>query len=257
MINYQKNPLEAFGQYTWADYAVFKAHLRLPKEYLRILFRNYNNLRDVVIHLPTLVDKYADHLWEKRKMDAEIKERFYRSCHIPPQFHKTTVYITANSKDQSDLAATIKHVDKLVGTGISFYFHSAFSEGAMHAASDILRAAIDRCIKSYCALYPSVLDIVKKWDLEDSTLDRLRVADILVLWGVGSEYATEFTNTQLSKIMLERRADKKVTILVSSLNPKEFKTRYGQDPEGIVVEFKDTKLKQTLAEVREMLEGNA
>ena len=191
-------------------------------------------------------------------MDAvEFREKVYQSCHIPPQYHKTVLYITENTKDQGDLAATVKNADKLHNLGVTFYFYSEFMEGAMHAACDILRSAIDKKLRGFCASYPNTLELIKQWDPDNPAIQRMMTVDVLVLWGVGAEYTTEFTNAQLNKILMTRRANRHTTIVVSSLNPKEFKSRYGTEPEGAWVGFKDQKLKQTLGEIREMLEGTA
>lgn len=249
-----RNPLHTLGEFSWADYGVFKAHLRLPRPYPLLVFKNYATMHDAVLALPRLFEKHSNHLWEKMKMTAEFKEKVYRTCNVPPQYFKTAMYATEAPKDQSDIATTVKHADKLVGKGISMYFYSAFAEGAMHAATDILRSAIDKKLRGYCVSFPNVIENIKKWESEDAVLMRIMSVDILVLWAVGSEYTTEFTNTQLQSILMARRADNKTTIVVSSLSPKEYKSRYGQDPEGACVGFKDTKLKVTLADIRESLE---
>jgi len=256
-MEHNRNPLHAIGEFSWADYGVFKAHLRLPRPYPLLVFRNYSNMHDAVFALPRLIEKYSDHLWEKMKMTADFKEKVYKTCNIPPQYFKTSMYITSNAKEQADIAATVKNAEKLEGKGVSMYFHSTFAEGAMHAATDILRSAVDKKLRGYCVSFPNVIENIKKWDAEDVVLIRIMSVDLLVLWAVGSEYTTEFTNTQLQSILMARRADNKTTIVVSALSPKEYKARYGQEPEGACVEFTDTKLKVTLADIRESLEkGN-
>lgn len=258
MSEYNRNPLHKLGEFSWVDYKIFKAHLRLPRPYLRIIFKNYTSMHEAVFALPNIIEGYATHLWEKQIMNAvEFKEKLYQSCHIPPQYHKVAMYITSTPKDQSDVAALVKSAGKMQDKGLTLYFHSEFMEGAMHAACDILRSAIDKKLRGFCISYPNVLDIIKQWDPDNPVVQRITSVDILVLWGVGTEYTTEFTNAQLNSILIGRRANCRTTVVVSSLNPKDFKSRYGAAPEGVCVGFTDPKLTQTLSEVRAMLEGNA
>lgn len=256
MSEYNKNPLHVLGEFSWADYSIFKAHLRLPRPYLRIIFRNYKDLRVTMTDLPRIITGYSEHVWEKRKMTVAFKEKLYQAGGIPPMFHRTSVYCTNNSKDQGDIAATVRNADKLGTAGVNLYFYSDFQESAMHAACDILRSAIDKKLAGFCANYPVVLDAIKTWDKDNSMLNRVLTADLLVLWGVGCEYVTEYTTTQLQGILTGRKANLKATIVVSSLTPKDYKSRYGVEPEGATVGFKDVKLRQTLSEVSAMLEGN-
>lgn len=257
MTEYNRNPLHKLGEFSWADYAIFKAHLRLPRPYLYLIFRNYKDMHSAVGALPSLVTAYSNHLWEKVRMTAEFKEKLYQAIGIPPQFHKTAVYIAANTSDQGDVAAIVKNAGNLKNRGINLYFYSEFAEGAMHAASEILRSAVEHKLTGYCASYPNILEVIKQWDVEHHVINKIRYSDVLVLWNVGCEYTTEFTNSELNKIMVTRRSEKLTTIVVSALTPKAFNQRYGAGPDGACVGFKDPKLKQTLSEVRSMLEGKA
>lgn len=257
MSEFNRNPLHTLGEFSWADYAVFKAHLRLPRPYLYLIFRNYKDMHSAVLALPKLVTAYADHLWEKKKMTADFKDKVYQSIGIPPQFHKTAMYTTENAKDQGDVAAIVKNAGNLKDSGVTLYFYSEFAEGAMHAASEILRKAVDSKLTGYCASYPNIIEVIKQWDLEHHVINKIRYSDVLVLWNVGCEYTTEFTTSEMSKIMVTRRASNLTTIVVSNLTPKAYLQRYGMSPEGTCVGFKDHKLKQTLSEVRSMLEGKA
>jgi len=254
MNDYNQNPLHELGAFDWRDYRIFKSHLRLPAPYPYIIFKNYTDLHVAVCELPKLFDKHSEYLWEKRCMNAEYKEKLYKVSNIPVQYHKPGVYITESPKDQADVAFVEENIERVMGTGKVFYFHSAFGENALRAAASITKAAVDRHIKCYCVSFPNILDTIKKWDADDPAVIRLSTVEVLVLWAVGSEYTTEFTNTQLNSIVQSRRADGHTTILVSSLSPKEYKARYGDEPDGIVVAFKDTKLKQTLSDLKRELE---
>jgi len=254
MTEYNRNPLHGLGEFSWADYKVFKAHLRLPRPYPLIIFKNFKHMHDAVIALPSLLAKHSDHMWEKRQMNAEFKEKVYRSYNIPVQYFNPSVYITESPKDQADIDSIITNVAKLKDKGVAVYMHSEFSEGAMNAAMALLRSAADNKVRGYCIAFPSVIDTIKKWDPEDAMLDRMMAVDVLVLWAVGSEYTTEFTNTQLGSILMARKADGKTTVVVSSLSPKDYKTRYGQPPEGAVVGFTDNKMKVTLAGIAKALD---
>lgn len=255
MTDFNRNPLHVLGEFSWADYKIFKAHLRLPRPYPYIIFKNYKSMHEATFNLASIVTKYNMYMWEKTKMQVTMKEKRYQAAGIPCNYHKPTMYITENSKDQSDIAVTVKQAAKLAGMGVNFYFHSEFSEGAMNAATDVLRSAVDGKLSCYCVYYPIVLDAIKTWDTSDPIITRIPTADVLLVWGVGSEYTTDFTNAQIIKILEQRKVHSKTTVVVSSLNPKEYKNRYGYDPEGAVVAFKDHKLKVTLSDIRGMLEG--
>lgn len=251
-----RNPLHVLGEFSWKDYTIFKAHLRLPTPYLKIIFRNYKNLHEALLAMPTLVDKYNNYLWEKIKMNAETLTKLYKMCNLPVQYYDTQVYITEKPKDNDDLVYLSNNLIRLGGKVPVLYFHSQFADGAMKAATMFMRKAIASKFRSYCVLYPTALEAIKQWDAEDALVVRMASVEFLMIWGIGVEYTTEFTTVQLNSLLQQRKSKGLVTILVSSLDPKEYKSRYGEEPDGIIVGFKDEKVKQTLSSVRNMLEND-
>lgn len=249
-----RNPLHVLGQgYSWADYAVFKAHLRLPSPYPLLALKHYPRPSDAIPALSELLEQHFDYAWEKQKMSASLTKKRYAAAHIPPQYHVVGGYTATSKKNQQEFAQIVDHAELLKDSGVVLYLHSAFASSAMHAACAVLRNTLDKGLRGYCANFPTVLEAIKKWDPDDNVVTRIHTSDVLVLWAIGSEYATEFTNTHLENLLSLRTANNKATLLVSSLDPKEYKTRYGSEPPGAVVEFADQKMKQTLEEIRKGL----
>ena len=254
MESYQRNPLHVLSpDYTWADYKTFKAHLQLPSPYLRIALKNFSP-GEAVFNMHRVIKKYNDYLWSSR-MNPSFREKLYQVANIPPQYHAPQMFICEKPADQENLDYVIENTTWLSNNGKQFYFYGPFSEEPMKAASAIVRACVDNQVKCFCENYPAFLDTIKTWDLEDEKLRRIRTTSVLVLWAVGGEYATEFTNTQLEALLSVRSASNLTTILVSSLSPKEYQNRYKVEPPGIYVGFKGIKIKETLAMLKKEMSG--
>lgn len=255
MNRYQVNLLhELSPHYTWDDYSTFKTHLQIPYEYLRVCMLNSFKPHAVVKMLPALIDKIHNKMWSLN-MNPTFQEKKYMVANIPPQHHKKEMFICDKAADQDNLEYISGNVDWLSKNGKLFYFHGPYADGPMKAAAEILRNACDKNIKCYCENYPAFLDIIKTWDLADENLKRIRTTQILVLWAVGAEWSTQFTTTQLEALLSIREAAGLTTILVSALSPKEYSSRYGTECPGIVVAFKGSKTKETLAMLKKEIES--
>lgn len=253
-MEYNRNPLQALGHnYTWADYYTFRAHLQLPRPYPRIALKNFSP-KEAVDNLSRLINSYQQHLWEK-KVEPTFKEKLYQVANIPPQYHTPQMFYCEKAADQENLAYVISNIAWLEKNGKQFYFHGPFAEDPMKAATAILRAAVDAKVSCFCENYPTFLDTVKTWDLEDEKLQRIRTTKLLVLWAVGGEWSTDFTQTQLTALLTIRAANGLSTILVSSMTPAEYSSRYKSEAPGIIVAFKGTKMKETLASLKKEMEA--
>lgn len=235
--------------YTWEDYHAFNRQLQLPFLYLRVAFSNYNPA-EAVKRLPEMFRQIHTKLWENR-VTTSMTERMYQVANIPPQYHRPTEFTCAKAADQDTLQYLIENVCYLKENGKLFYFYGPFCAEPLKAATTIAKKAVDNKIKCYCNSYPEFLEIIKTWDVTDERLKMFRNVPILILWAVGSEWSTEFTTTQLDALINTRNIHNLTTILVSSLSPKEYADRYGAEPQGIIVGFKGTKVKETLEKLRE------
>lgn len=260
---YNKNLLQNINQqYTWADYNTFKTYLRLPLPYLVVLFKNFNRPHDMVYNLNRVIEKFHEHLWGKMR-DKTINQKLYQIANIPPLYASDNKVIICNKpKEQELFDALVQNSVKLVGSGKQLYFHSDFMETAMVAASRIAKNAIDNLLGEistifgavYCCHLGSYLEVYKaNWDSTDPTIKNARESELLILYGVGNEYTTEFTSSYLFSLLDQRTVEGRSTILVSSLSPTQFTNRYGKEFVATVVEFKDNKIKQTLSDLVEEL----
>jgi len=252
--DYQRNPLQELSpNYTWADYKIFKAHLMIPLPYLRVALKNFSP-HDAVFNLHRVIQKTNEHLWSKR-MNPSFIEKLYQVANIPPQYHKPEMFICEKPADQENLDYVIENTSWLINNGKQFYLYGPFGEEPMKAAAAIVRSCIASKVSCFCENYPAFLDTIKTWDLEDEKLKRIRTTTVLVLWAVGGEYATDFTNVQLESLLSVRSSANLTTILVSSLSPKDYLSRYKVEPPGIYVGFKGTKIKETLAMLKKEISG--
>jgi DNA replication protein DnaC len=246
MENYQRNPMhELSPNYTWADYKTFKAHLMIPLPYLRVALKNFSP-NEAVFNLHRVIRKYNEHLWRQR-MNPSFKEKLYQVANIPPQYHAPQMFICEKPADQENMDFVIENVKWLANNGKQFYLYGPFIEEPMKAATAIARACVDNSVKCYCENFPAFLDTIKTWDLESETLRRIRTTQVLILWAIGGEYSTEFTTVNLDALLSIRTANNLTTVLVSSLTPKEYYTRYKSEPTGITVGFKGMKIKETMS----------
>lgn len=260
---YNRNLLQNINtQYTWADYNTFKTYLRLPLPYLVVLFKNFNKPHDMVYNLNRVIEKFHEHLWGKMK-NKTLGQKLYQIANIPPLYlSDSRVIICSKPKEQELFDAVADNAAKLIGSGKQLYFHSDFAETAMTAACRIARKAIDGMGgdlatmfgKVYCCNLGGYLEAYKaNWDSTDPVIKNARESELLILYGVGNEYTTEFTSSYLFSLLDQRTVEGRSTILVSSLSPTQFTSRYGKEFVSTVVEFKDNKIKQTLSDLVEEL----
>lgn len=261
---YNRNLLHNISpDFTWADYRTFKAHLCLPLPYLVILFKNFNKTNDMVFNLSRVIEAYHKHLWSKM-MDKSLQDKLYQLANIPPLFlNDSKLLVCSKSKEQVLFDSVLANAGKLVGMNKQLYFYSAFMEAAMVAASRIAKNVINSYKgtnytamigKVFCCNLGSYLETFKEnWDAKDPLIKNTREADLLILYGVGNEYKTEFTSSYLFSLLDQRTVEGRSTILVSSLSPTQFTSRYGKEFVATVVEFNDNKIKQTLADLAEEL----
>ena len=249
-----KSPLAVVGRPDWKEYYAFRDHLRLPMNYLVVIFKHFSSLNEAVPKVPALIAKLDELLWEKQ-MNPEMSQKAYKYANIPVQYHAPQKFETEKAEEQADVQYIIDNIEKMKGSGATFYFHSSMGDQAMRAATAVLRKSIDKKLRSYCNLFPNILDSIKKWDSDDPVITRVIGAETLLVWGVGMEFTTEFTTSHLGTLIERRQAEGGLTVIVSALTPKEYIERYKTPPPGIVVQFKDMKIKQTLAELKKRIGG--
>lgn len=256
-----RNPLEIVGRYHWGDYKLFKNYLRLPPSYLAVIFKNYKeDLHIAVRNLPVFIEKYHKFLWEKKLMHEEVSflEKRWAAAGIPVTYFKSRPVICSKTTEQGQYETLARNVTKLANKGVALYLHSPQSDGAMMAGFSMVKSAIEAGIKAICISYPSVSDVQKAtWDGDPSSIQKMaaiKTYPIILLYAIGSEFtSTGYFSTVLKNIIDERNLNGLTTILVSGLDPKEYITRYGREPEAITIGFTDTKIKQTLRELAKEL----
>jgi DNA replication protein DnaC len=260
---HRNNPLKDIldDRFNQGDYRTYHSYLRLPLPYLVLLFKNYARPHEAVYNLPRVLEKFHRHLWEKLKMERDVSfiEKQWAAVGIPVTFFKNRLAICNRRTDQDDYEFLLNHVKAFVEQGKSLYLHSDQLDGALIAGTAILKKALEAKIPNcFCISYPNVVDAKKSsWEHNDSAsgiLDRVSDAALLVLYAVGSEYeGTGYSVNMLLGMLEDRAVNRKPTIVVSGLTPQEFLARYKRDPDGVCIGFTDTKIKETLKDLRKAL----
>lgn len=126
----------------------------------------------------------------------------------------------------------------------------------MAGAFAVIKAVKLRKVSCYCTSFPELIaDMKEGWDTKSPLQTHVRNDQVVAVYAVGSEYSTEYTEHLLQEIIRSRTANGLVTILCSSLTPRDYMTRYHCHPEGVEIGFRDQKLKRTLAEIKAAIGG--
>ncbi|BCS54095.1 hypothetical protein [Geobacter sp. SVR] len=260
-MRHRNNPLNVLGsQYTLTDYRYYKDHLRLPFPYLRLLLKNYPNIREAIFRLPNFLTKYHKHLWERlvSQQQPTMTERRWAAAHIPVTYFDNRVAVCERKTDQDNFDILGPNIRKLSEQGIALYLYSLQSDGAMVAGTKLVKEAIAVNLRTFCAAYPNVLEAKKaSWDgVDDPYEQQLHNAEVLMLYAVGSEFVGNgYAANQLVGLVDDRRMNGKMTIVVSHLTPQEYEQRYGRAPEGISIPFTDNRITVTLKDLAKSLRG--
>lgn len=243
-----RSPLSILSNsYDWLDYYIFRDHLRVPRPYLKVIFRKCpDTLGNVVHNLHKVFLAVDNHAWEKIMAESSMREKLCRVANIPPMYFEDRPVVTSRPSDQVNFGKLLKNVEKLTGT---FYFHSEFCDAALNAAASLVKAAIDKRMRSvYCASFPTIMaEHKQEWDTRSALQTHVREDALVVIYAVGGEYTTEFTNNLLQDTLRHREMNNKTTVVCSALCPSDYATRYSAPHPGIEIGFADEKIKKTLA----------
>lgn len=254
---YQRNPLEQLGYSGWNQYAIFKHHLRMPVEYLKIIMKNNrHDLTDVPVVLPKYLEKIHEHWWSKMNKEASRETKVFATRGVPPLY----LGVTRPPVSKADVSKYVQRVLEVplmfAAAGKVLYLQSEFETEALLAASQIISAVIKERLAAYMLDFPTYLDEIKTWQ-DSYKLGELRKAQVGCIYMIGKEYSTEFTQAHLETLITQRSLENKVTLLCSHLAPVDFKKRYGIEVPGTVLKFEDEKITKTIAALLKELEHGA
>jgi hypothetical protein len=233
--------------YSWEDYRWYKRHLRLPFGYLRVIFGQYQTLSEAVFKLAEIIRETNENDW--RAMMEEVvtlEEKLWRVANIPPMFFPPVVVLTQKAAEQDSFDAICASIDTIRGE--VFYFYSEFCDGALAAAVQMVKSAISKKMRScFCLSFPELLEAKDSCNAE--VVKRVQAEQIVVIYGVGGEFQTDFKTRLLQEIVMLRRVNNRTTIMCSALDPRDYQERYGSRPGGVEVGFQDGNYRKSLTQL--------
>jgi hypothetical protein len=251
------HPLTPFNL-TIKDYSIFKAHLRLPLPWLKVIFRNFRDLTPVPGRLGELTAGLNEFLRNQMSNETPMtmKEKLYLIAGIPAVYIRRHEPPVAKADPFRAYSTILRQIRKFTEQGHVLFFHSSFQDQALLAACNIAKSAVDFKISSFVIDVPSFIDATKEFE-SNSKSDAERKAEeseLLVLWSVGAEYRTPWSDSQLDPLISKRVINKQTTILVSSLTPKDYAKRYEKELVGTILQFEDSNMTLTLNQLIKELE---
>lgn len=248
MAEEHRSPIERLGYRGWNQYGTFKSHLMLPLPYLRVVVKNYRDLVEVPIVLPRLVAKIDEHLWSNMN-DKERIEQFFKAKGVPVPYIRDDSAPIGGVKVSQAYESVIDNLGRFMSKPMTLYIHSGFENGALKAASNIVKQAIRENVDARMVGFGALLDEVKTWDAKSEILKKANSAPLLCLYMVGKEYQTDFTRATLDGILSSRYAEGKTTIITSHLDLNDFAKRYGFTPQAVPLKFEDEKITATVEQL--------
>lgn len=252
----RRSIIEKLGYYGWKQQATFKRHLLLPLVYLKVVVRNYRDLTSVPSVLPKLVEQINKHIWRNME-DIEQFERKLKVHGVPAPYIRNKSKPVCGVKVGNAFEGIVGNVKKFMESGTSLYLHSGFEESALQAASQIIVAAVKAGIEARMMSFGSFLDEVKETfdnkNASTESTDKALKANLLAVYMIGKEYATDYSRSELVRLLSERRTLGKITLIVTHLELPEFVDRYRYDPRAVVLKFEDAKITQTVDELIKFL----
>ena len=255
-------PLNA--NYTLKDSMIFRKYLTIPKPYLKGIFQLYGSdqLDRVALDLPSIVSRCHEAYWRKYKLTEHSHEEKLRAIHytiarIPPMYIDRNELPATTGENLNLYSQILEDPIGFSSLGRVLYFYSEFEDGAMLAASNILKSAVRSKLK--CCMVPLTTFMEEVKTFQDSALiDAMEAADIACLSMLGTVYKANsgFTEATCSAFIDQRRLSGKSTILSSHLTPEEFKERYkvSLDRYGAIpIRLKDATIKATVADLAKEL----
>lgn len=228
----------------------------MPFLYFNILNKQYpKSLIAAPYGVAKLVDQINNILWgNMEKTKENLKYRYFG---IPPQYAGDAVEFTAKKEVKDTLEAICKNVEKFLSTGVLLYIHSPYETSAIIAGSKLCKAASVVEGKKWLMLaYPEFVDGTKDFSgAYQYKLDAAESVDLLCMYMVGKEYATEFTLAGLKSLLMNRKVAGKVTVLTSHLTAEEFGVRYGSELCITALECSDEKELNNFKALRRLVEG--
>lgn len=252
------NPLNALGlAHSWEDYYIFRDHLALPRPYQVVAIRNFKRLSEAIPRLADIIKGTNKKQWENLKMMREVtfREKVYVAAGIPPMYLAySKPLVTITKKEQEDFHWLLEQPESGRNIKETFYFHSSAGEACVASAMKFMKMALDNKTRCFAKSFPEILAEYKsEWDMDSNVLHRIRNEQIAVIYGVGSEYSTEFTGNLLQGLIAHREENQLTTLVCSSLDPKEYEARYKQRCPGIIMGFVDDKIRKTIADLKKEL----
>lgn len=243
------NPLAALGFQHIKHYSILKSHLRLPLVYLKIVIRfNRKDLTQAPAELPCLLEKFNSYLWSQME-DKTLIEKKFRIAGLPVSYIRENSIPNGKGDSLRAYQSIVLNIEKFLEKPKVVYFHSSMCSESLKACCNIVKKSVEKGINSYAIDVPTFLDEVKKYFGEKGVSEKVRKAeqsDLLLLYFYGAEYTTQYSQDTLEALIMKRTAAGKVTIVNSFLDTKQYKSRYGKDVPGYVLEFLDEPLNKTL-----------
>lgn len=259
------NPIKRLGYPDWAEYQVFKDYLRIPIPYLVKLFKRQVSLHTVA-YSPHLLGQIEIAQWKAllKVNSDDLQHQAWlaklRASGIPPIYAEETEFPQCSTTVLDAWTSMCQRPAKLASTGHLIYMHSLQETNALKAASAIGVAAVKEALKVRMMIFGEFMDAIKTFE-ESKKIQGMAMADIAMLYMIGTEYSTEFTASHLESFIRKRKASGKTTILVSHLSPAQFKSRYDRALDGdsgfgaVTLKFDDPKITVTVNQlIKELAE---
>ena len=217
----------------------------LPIPYLKVVVKNYRDLTEVPVLLPRLVAKIDAHLWSHMENKERI-EQLFKAKGVPVPYIRTESTPIAGVKVSRVYEAVLADIKKFMARPLILHIHSGFENGALKAASNIIKQAVRENVDARMIGFGSLLSEIKEWDEKNEVIRKVNSSQLLCLYMVGKEYMTDFTKATLEGIITSRQIEGKVTIISSHLDPVDFQKRYCFHPQAVPLKFEDEKITSTV-----------
>ena len=157
------NPIAVLGYQHIKQYSIFKSHLRLPFDYLKIVLRfNRKDLTQAPIELSCLLEKFNSFLWSQMEEKTLIEKKF-RISGLPVSYIRDNSIPNGKGDSLRAYQSIVLNVEKFMEKPKVVYLHSVMCSESLKACCNIVKKSVEKGINSYAIDVPTFLDEVKKY----------------------------------------------------------------------------------------------
>lgn len=264
----QKAPTAPLGYPSNKDYAIFKAHLRIPAVYLASLLRGRQDMSQVPMRVPDAVNTINQEYWRTMmhsttELAQQARYLKLRNAGIPATYRDDLEPVCAEAT-QRVYTLVKQNPKKFIEGGRLVYLYSEMQTTALLAAAGMVESVLSAG-SAFMLDFGSFLEEVRKGFERGQgsggagRVRKLETVDVACLYLIGTEYVSSsgFTESVLESLVRKRQMDKRTTILVSHLTPEEFSKRYGRHPQkdwgAVPMKFTDESVTCTIGQLAKEL----